>query len=92
MTNAGIPQQHGLDALADLHSVCRGGPAYFRAGGTCWKDLRRIELPGRVENALHIGHHGKIVIIEDEPHELLLLDTNAVFAAERTARVHAYTG
>src|ERR1043166_8612734 len=60
------------------------------AGSTGGKDFAGIQESFRVEDILHLHHHIEIDFTEDQAHEFLLLDTDAMLTAKRTAGSHAH--
>src|SRR5688572_16070937 len=82
-------QEDTFHALADFLGTGGGSLSYLRAGSAGRKHLGGIQESARVEDILHLHHDLKIAFAEDKVHELLLLNADAMFAAERSSGIHA---
>src|SRR2546427_1389416 len=80
-------EQYLFDSFSNFRGAGRGVLSDFRTATARWKDLGGIQPSIGIEHAFDAHHRIEIGLGEDEIHKFLLLETDAVLAAERSANV-----
>src|SRR6266850_3870361 len=78
-------KQYLVDSFANFRGTGRRVLSDFRAGTARWKDLAGVQESIGIEHSFDAHHRVEIRFGEDQIHKLLLLEADAVLAAEGSA-------
>src|SRR5712692_2981537 len=82
-------QQNRFNAFPEFGSACRAVLANLSTTPAAGKNLGGIQKTVGIEDPLHTHHRFEVRLRKDQVHEIFLLVSNAVLAAQRSADIDA---